>query len=308
MGTYASPMTRLGAWVQASRPYAQIAIFVPLVYGEALAYAAFGAFRWDLFGLVHLFGLFLQLFVVFANDAADVQSDLRNTTYNRFSGGSRVVPERKLLPQTLAVGAFLALLATASVAVFLVFREHRAWMVVFTAIAAHLFWMYSFPPFRLSYRGYGEVLHGIGMGVLLPMIGFYVQASTLEGLHPKNLVPGFLLGVATNVTLGLADTPSDRDAGRRTFSVRNGELAARRVAVALIALSALGSPFALPGMPLGARIAPMIVAALVLARNVPILGRADSSDRPLCERFMATDFVAILAVFVAWATGLVLVR
>src|SRR3954471_7814661 len=65
-----APMTRLGAWVQASRPLAQISVGAPLVYGQALAFAAYGTFTWRLCVAAHLFGLFDQLFVVYANDVA----------------------------------------------------------------------------------------------------------------------------------------------------------------------------------------------------------------------------------------------
>src|SRR5882724_8049257 len=151
-------MARLGAWVQASRPLLQIRVAAPLAYGQALAFAANGTFRWDLFLAALLFGLLDQLFIVYANDVADDASDRYNTTYNRYSGGSRVIAEGKLGPVELAGAATVALLAMAAVCAHLVFHEHRVFMVVIAAIAAHLLWMYSFPPFRLSYRGGGELL------------------------------------------------------------------------------------------------------------------------------------------------------
>jgi 1,4-dihydroxy-2-naphthoate octaprenyltransferase len=47
---------------------------------------------------VHLFGLFDQLFVVYANDVADYPSDLHNTTHGRYSGGSRRRPPWRFSP------------------------------------------------------------------------------------------------------------------------------------------------------------------------------------------------------------------
>src|ERR1700753_2057211 len=140
-------MARLRAWVQASRPLAQISVGVPLLYGQALAFAAYGTFRWKLFAAVQLFGLLDQLFVVYTNDVADFASDTHNTTHNRYSGGSRVIPMGLLEPVHLAGAAPAALLGMASVCAYLVFREHRAFMIVIAAISAHLMWMYSFPPF-----------------------------------------------------------------------------------------------------------------------------------------------------------------
>ncbi|HEX7668296.1 MAG TPA: prenyltransferase [Polyangiaceae bacterium] len=299
-------MTRLRVWVQASRPLAQIAIAVPLIYGQALAYAVHGTFRWRLFLLVQLFGVFDCLMVVFGNDAVDWRADVRNTTFNRFSGGSRVVPLGLLTPFALAQASLLSLLGLGATSVFFVFREGHAWMVVLAAISAHIFWVYGFPPFRLSYRGGGEVLQGLGMGLVLPVVGFYGQANTLEGLRAATLFPAFLLGVAGHITTSLPDTPSDAEAGKRTFPVCRGESAARHTSLALIAIAALATPLAVLGKGVGGFIAVAIGALLVLTRNLGLASRADATDRPSCERFVARNLGAIHLVLLGWAAVAVL--
>jgi 1,4-dihydroxy-2-naphthoate octaprenyltransferase len=299
-------MTRLGAWVQASRPLAQISIGAPLVYGQALAFAAYGTFAWRLCALVHLFGLFDQLFVVYANDVADYPSDLHNTTHGRYSGGSRVIPENKLGQLDLAKAATVALFAMAAVCLHLVFRDHRAFMVVIAAIAAHLLWMYSFPPFRLSYRGYGEMLQGVGLGVLLPVAGFYVQAGTLSGLRPTTLLPGFLLGVAGNVTAALADTPSDAASGKRTMPVRKGERVARRTSLLLIAAAVLATPLAAPSAGMFAWAVAIAAAGAALIRAAKLSPDAESIDRARCERFTGATLATIAIVILGWSAALVL--
>jgi 1,4-dihydroxy-2-naphthoate octaprenyltransferase len=294
-------MARLRAWVQASRPLAQIAVAVPLIYGQALAYAAHGTFRWKLFALVHLFGVFDCLFIVFGNDAVDWRSDVQNKTFNRFSGGSRVVPMGLTTPFTLAQASLLSLLALGATSTYFVFREGHAWMVVLAAISAHIFWVYGFPPFRLSYRGGGEVLQGLGLGLVLPVVGFYGQAGTLDGLRAATLFPAFLLAVAGNLTTALPDTPSDAATGKRTFSVRRGESAARHTSLALIAIAALATPLAVPSAGVAGSIAVAVGALLLLSRNLRLVARADATDRALCERFVARNLGAIHVVLLAWA-------
>jgi 1,4-dihydroxy-2-naphthoate octaprenyltransferase len=299
-------MTRLGAWVQASRPLAQISVGAPLVYGQALAFAAYGTFTWRLCVAAHLFGLFDQLFVVYANDVADYPSDVHNTTHGRYSGGSRVIPEGKLSQLALAKAATLALFAMAAVCVHLVFREQRAFMVVIAAIAAHLIWMYSFPPFRLSYRGHGEVLQGVGLGVLLPVAGFYVQAGTLTGLRPVTLLPGFLLGFAANVLAALADAPSDAASGKRTMPVRRGERATRRIGLFVIAAAVLATPLAAPSAGILAWGLAIAVAAAALIRAARLSPDAESIDRARCERFTGRALAAITVAIFSWSAALVL--
>lgn len=301
-------MARLRAWIQASRPLAQINVAVPLIYGQALAYAASGTFRWKLAGLVAAFGIFDQLLIVYANDVADFASDSRNTTFNRFSGGSRVVPEGKLTPLDLARAATLAFLGMAAVSAYTVFHERRPWMVVLAAIAAHLLWVYSFSPFRLSYRGQGEILQGIGLGVVLPIVGYYAQAGTLDGLRPVTLVPGFLLGYAGNLTTALPDAPSDAATGKRTYPVRRGERAARRASVVVIAAAALATPLAAPNGGVLAWLAAAGVAGAVLSRNLPLMDTADAKDGKLCERFVTSNGAAIVGVLATWIVALILQR
>ena len=301
-------MTRLSAWVQASRPLAQIGFAVPLMYGQALAFAVHGVFRWRLFAAAQLFGLFDQLFVVYANDVADFPSDRVNTTYTRYSGGSRVIPEGKLGPWDLAGAATVALFGMAAVCVHLVFREHRAFMVVIAAIAAHLLWMYSFMPFRLSYRGHGEVLQGIGVGALLPVAGYYAQAGTLSGIGPATLLPGVVLGYAANVAGALGDAPSDAASSKRTLPVRRGEPAARRTVIGAIAVGAALSPLAMPGVGAAWWPAVFVPVGAALSRLVPLSKDADSTNRPRCERFTGVSLVTISALVVCWSVLLVLVR
>src|SRR5687767_1715008 len=111
-------MTPIHAWVQAARPLAQANIALPLLVGQLLAFAITGVWSWPLFVLVHVAGVLDQLYIVFANDLADEEGDRNNTTFNLFSGGSRVLVDGKLDRRQLgraAIGAAIALLVVALV-------------------------------------------------------------------------------------------------------------------------------------------------------------------------------------------------
>jgi 1,4-dihydroxy-2-naphthoate octaprenyltransferase len=192
-----------------------------------------------------------------------------------------------------------------AVCAYLVFREGRAFMVVIAAIAAHLFWMYSFPPFRLSYRGYGEVLQGIGLGVLLPVAGFYVQAGTLSGLHPATLLPGFLLGFAAK-----------RDGGARQRPVRRGVRQAdnagakrrARLAANQSARDRRGGADDAARRPFGGHLRwglAIAVSGAALIRAARLSRDAESIDRVRCERFTGATLAAIAIVILCWSGALV---
>jgi 1,4-dihydroxy-2-naphthoate octaprenyltransferase len=292
-------MTRLGAWVQASRPRAQIFILAPLLYGQALAYAQHGTFRPRLLFVVLLFGVFDQLFVAFASGAADYAGGGENPS----RPGAPSLP-----PMALAQAALAALLVEAGISGILALSERRAWMLVITAINAHLLWMYGFPPFRLASRGLGEWISGIRLGLVLPAIGFYAQANTFAGLNVASLVPSFFLGYAVLVTVGLLDAGPDALAGKRTFAVRRGPRSARRASLSLIAIAALSTPLAVPGAGLVALVVVAVPVLVLLSRNLRLLSRTEAELVPLRSDFVRLNAIAVGLTLVLWAASAVALR
>jgi 1,4-dihydroxy-2-naphthoate polyprenyltransferase len=68
----------------------------------------------------------------------------------------------------------------------------------------------------------------IGVGLVLPMIGFSAHAGTLSGL-PWALMPLMLvLSLSCAMATALPDEPSDRADGKRTHAVRFGVAATQR--------------------------------------------------------------------------------
>jgi len=300
-------MFDLAAWIQAARPLAQINIVVPLLFGQALAFAVFGRFSFGLMYLAGLFGLLVQLVIVFVNDLSDHETDRHNATHARVSGGSRVLPQGKLSPANLRGGAKAALAALAVFSLALALGG-RPWMPVFAAAAVLLVWVYDHPPLRLAYRGHGELVQGIGTGVVLPLAGYYVQAGTLAGFHLWALIPLLVLGYTGNILSALPDVPSDRAADKRTYPVRRGQWLARRHALELLAMAAAMSGWVLPGLPFWAVVLLAVPVLAVAALAVPLLGSADAENRAECERFVLTVAGAGHLLVLLWAAALVLRR
>ncbi|WP_437288219.1 prenyltransferase [Sorangium sp. So ce406] len=267
----------LGAWIRASRLASQPTIALPLLLGQVLGARAAGR-PLDLGTLaaVHLFGLLDQLFIVYANDVADQETDRRNRTATPFSGGSRVLVEGRLSPRALgaaAAGCAAALVAVSAWLAVTVSTPAAPLLVPLAIAALLLLWAYSYPPLRLSYRGGGELLQMVGVGAVLPLYGYVAQGGALDRF-PVALLACLLPGhLACAIATALPDEPSDRESGKRTLPVRlGGERAARRVAL-LNALSLLLAPVGLgaAGLRPGAGLLIPAAAALVvlLARPAP---------------------------------------
>lgn len=297
-------MTDLPAWLQAARPLAQVNILVPLLFGQAMAFAASGRFDVRWLWVSSIVGLLVQLLIVFANDYADRDTDAGNSTFARFSGGSRVLPEGRLTPAALRTAAWAALGALLVVSAGLAVFAGRPWLPALAGAAALLVWAYNFPPLRLAYRGHGEVVQGLGTGAVLPLVGFYLQAGGFAGFVGWSLAPMVLLGAVGNILTALPDYPSDLASGKRSYPVRRGQWLARRHALELLAISAAASGLVLPVSTFGAVALGLPVLA-VAALAVPLLGSADAENRGECERFATIVAGAAHLLVVLWSLGFV---
>ena len=216
----------LKAWLQASRLPSQSYIALPLLLGQILAYALTGAWSWTLFFLIQAFGVFDQLYIVYANDYADRETDQDNQTATIFSGGSRVLVDGIISPQALKraalLMAFFAIATTFTMA--LLFARPAA--IPLGAFGLLLLWAYSYPPLRLSYRGGGELLQMLGVGAVLPLLAFYAQAGSFAAFPWALLFTLLPFSLATAISTALPDLPSDRRAEKKTIPVTFGLLPA----------------------------------------------------------------------------------
>lgn len=283
------------AWFQAARPLAHINIAVPILLGHVAAYHVTGAFdaRWLAAAL--LWGVLDHLFVIFANDFADQDADSGRRTL--ISGGSGVIPEGRLSPRHIARAAQIAAILLLSYSCVLTLLG-RTWTPFYALAALLLMWLYSFPPARLSYRGGGELLQGLGVGVGLPSLAYYMQTETLFA-PGWVLWPAALLGTCSNVLTALPDVEDDTRACKRTWPVRHGVGSARRFASGGIAFAAFAVFFWTPGVSIPAR---AVMAFFPLA---PLLVGSRATD-PL--RAAAWSSLALNLLIALWMLSMLFGR
>ncbi len=299
---YTAPVGTPVDWFRAARPLAHANIAPPLVLGQAFAYAETGHFSWTAALMIHAFGVLDHLYIVFANDYADRETDADNETYTLYSGGSRVLVEGRLAPLSLRRAAMA--MAGGMVALSIGWGSARPGFIGFAAVAIGLLWAYSYPPIRLSYRGGGEVLQALGVGVTLPLLGFYGQTGSLGAFPWAVLVPLWILGFAGNIVTALPDEPSDRRADKRTWAVVRGLRPARRHAVALIAVGAGLTYFVGPPSSVGARLCVACLPLCALAPSLLLIDRAEPAHRAAMLGFVTLLGGAISLVWIAWSIAL----
>lgn len=203
----------------------------------------------------------------------DSGTDLRIRDDDRspFSGGKRVLVDGLLTRgQTWAIAVGGYLLAALVGAVILLRREERVlWLGV---VGMALAYFYHAPPYRLSYRGLGELAVAACYGPLVVSGTYLVQRGSIPlSLVLLSLPLGFLVAAFLWIN-EFPDYSADALSGKRTLVVRMGRARAARgfawlgaaaaVALALLPLAGLPATVWLGGI--GAlRFAP--AARIVLA-------------------------------------------
>lgn len=230
---------KLRAWVQASRLPSLSYILLPLALGQLFAFYKTGLWSEFIFFASLFYGAFLQLFIVYANDVADYETDCLNESATLFSGGSRVLVQKLLSREELKYGAFVMLLLLVGVAFYLTYLTAEMFVLPLALLGPIFLWMYSYRPFRLSYRGGGEVLQALGLASVLPFLGFLLQrgASFSEFFYLSLVL--FPSQLSCAMSTGVPDAISDSMSRKNTFVVTLGPYKSCVLITALHTLSYL---------------------------------------------------------------------
>jgi 1,4-dihydroxy-2-naphthoate octaprenyltransferase len=265
-------------WVFAAKPDSWQKLLVPFVLGQAIglgpALDAGRGFSIAACASGLAFTVLDLLFIVFLNDWGDREVDaIKRRMFPEASSPKTIpdgiLPASSLLLAGLAAGA-LALGVAGAAELWL----GRPGLTVASALALGIFVAYTLPPLRLNYRGGGELLEMLGVGLALPWLNVYQQGGAwrAEGLW---LLPGFaLLSLASAIGSGLADERSDRAGGKRTVVTTIGNPLARKLLELLVVLGALAwLATALVGLPIwvgGTAAITVLTNAIELRRASPL--------------------------------------
>lgn len=225
------------SWLKAARLPSQSYIFFPLLIGQVLAIKSGMIFSPVIFLLVQGFGLANQLFIVFGNDYADKETDKNNQTFTLFSGGSRVLVTEELQPKQLYFATLFCALLCLLFSLALSFLVKNFLFLPLCLFAIFLLYAYSYSPFRLSYRGGGELLQMLGVGFVLPVYGFLGQGGNLRDFPFEILVFFLPLHLGTAILTSLPDEPSDRVSEKKTLTVTIGGMGAKSLIYSLYAFA-----------------------------------------------------------------------
>ena len=244
-------------WAGACRPRTLPAAVAPVLVGTALA-AHDHRFDPAAAGLCLGFALLVQIGTNFANDYYDF---IHGADTEHRVGPRRAVASGLVRPAVMkrAMAATFALAFVVGLGL-IHWGGYLMLAVGLTSIACG--YAYTGGPWRLGYRGFGDVLVFIFFGLVAVSVTYFVQAERVTNLVILAGIPMGLL--ATNILLvnNYRDAETDAAAGKRTLVVRFGRGFARGQHAASLAISLL-VPFAFYAAGFGAgSLLPLVLAPL----------------------------------------------
>ncbi len=233
-------------YLELSRAPFFTAIIVPVIFSTALAWRSRGAVNWLVFALSLLALVAAHAGANLFNDYYDwrLGADKLNRNRNRFSGGSPHLVEGKVRPSLfLRLGAAsFAVSAVTGVAALLVCGQALLPLALLGLVGLVIGFFYTAPPFKLAYRGLGELCIFLAFGIL-PVLGiYYLQTGEMSSTVAFASLP--LAFLVTNIILinEFPDFESDREAGKRQLVVRLGTGKARYLYLVMV-LASLAAVF-----------------------------------------------------------------
>jgi 1,4-dihydroxy-2-naphthoate octaprenyltransferase len=158
-----------------------------------------------------------------ANDVFDTMSgaDEANVNPTKYSGGSRVIQYGLVSLRGMALISILFYAIGAAIGLVLLATRGSAALLWIGVLGILISVFYTAPPFRLVYRGLGEIAVFLGFGPLM-LLGAYVVQTRGE-ISPGAAVASIPIGILVALILYVNEIPdrrADAAAGKRTLPTR----------------------------------------------------------------------------------------
>lgn len=210
-----APSLRKKLWMAAIKPPMYSVAVMPIVWGAAIARYETQTFNGPIFAIFLLAAIALLAWENLANDVFDAETGIDENKHHSLVN----LTQNKGLVFALA-NVFLGLGVAGIGAIAWLQRDPMVLSLVLACCA--LGYVYQGPPFRLGYRGWGELLCFFAFGPLAVGAAYYSQVQTFS---VSSLIASAVLGLTTSLILFCShfhQVEDDLAAGKRSPIVRLG--------------------------------------------------------------------------------------
>lgn len=219
-----TPPTTFSLLIHYTRPWSLLAAALTYFLGAGIA----RYLGYTLYGTRFWVGLLLVLLLLLASHSLKLYYDLieASSPLRRMQKDSNDPDQTALerLPrQSVLLIAFTFLTAGAAITVLLISQgalPFPALVILGTAILLAFF--LGVPPFRLAYRGYGELSEAVFIANLMPALGYILQTGDLHRLLPMLTFPLLAFYLAMRLSQSLETYLVDQRLLRRSMMIAIG--------------------------------------------------------------------------------------
>lgn len=177
-------------WAAIKPPMYSVAV-MPIWVGSAIAYAETGEFKFGIFSLFLLSAILILAWENLSNDVFDAETGV---DVNKFNSVVNITGKKSLIFWISNACLALGLVGIGAIALI-----QQDWRVIQLVLGCCLLgYIYQGPPFRLSYKGLGEILCFFAFGPLAMSASYYSQTQTFSTI---NLWASIVIGTATSLIL-----------------------------------------------------------------------------------------------------------
>ena len=189
------------------------------------------------FGYIIVFTAILA--TSYSNNYYDIDTDYYSTG-TPFSGGSKILikhPELLRLTKHLSIGLYILSILLGFI--FIVVYSFPITFFILVILGNLLGWFYTTPPFKLIYRGLGEISTMIAVGFFIPGTGYFVIMGHIDSSFFAIAIPFLFYGLAASLNIEIPDINADRRANKKTIIIRKGPFFGFILTVLLLFLATL---------------------------------------------------------------------
>ena len=217
--------------IKLGRPHLVISTLLFYTLGSLLAVA--GGYLFNTGGF--LLGLGIATAAILSMSYSNNYYDAEADQYNKptpFSGGSKGLLGNEntyilLKPIALFFMGLSIILAVLFIFVFYFSIEFLLFVITGNLIA----WYYSAPPLKFSYRGLGEVVTVVTVGLMLPGLGYFILSNTMDLLFILFMIPIMLYVMMFILNAEIPDFESDRKGNKKNIIIFKSPSFGLKVAV-----------------------------------------------------------------------------
>ncbi|WP_243322038.1 NAD(P)H-dependent oxidoreductase [Geothrix sp. SG200] len=234
---------RTGAWLRLLRLQFYPMAWVAYTIGALAAARHGGAFSTRIYWLGYLCLFLMEALTVVSNDWFDQGTDRLNRHAGPFNGGSRLLADGELHPQSVrrAMAALALALGAGLTALGAALAPAGPGLSAMLALAV-LAVGYTVPPLKLVYRGLGELDVGLTHSFAAIFVGGLLQTGVWRDPFPWLMgLPLFLATLSAITLSALPDHEADGAVAKRTLAVLLGRRGAAWAALVFtVAAAACG--------------------------------------------------------------------